>query len=621
MATPVWTIEPDFRKLQAELDKVAAREAAVAAAAEKLGVSQKEAAKAMSTVEKAAQRVQDQLARGREADFAIRMDTATEAVKAANGGLNDFKTKVNLSAEALGKASAAAGALGPEFSGIASGAQKAVGALGGVAAAMQAVGGPVGLALGAALATLTLAWGKHEEQARKNEEALKATREEAQKTASTFNQLAKDLFEATLQQKVLNGTLTQAEADIQRAAHGINEAYGPALEGAANKMDELKAKIAEQQKVIDEASQSLSNFGGMGSNAGEKIAKAKAEQERLTAELGRAEDAYDRLQASMNNLTDVQTSNIALTAGQKNATKDARDATVEARKELERLIAAGDRREAQILNDRQIMADWTAYLEEDAATWAAVEAARQKGFEATGDAREAQFIADQERMAEWTKMQKEGRQQDLEAVQEYTSEVESIVGSANDIVDLIYDKRVSNAEDLYDRYEQALEDGDEATAKSLKKQYEAEKEGALKAFKVNKALAVTAATLSSVVAVAKALEAGWPAALVTVPAAAAAGAAQIAAAAMQEPPEFDDTPQVMRAVSAGDDGRVPISAKRNDLVAMAQTPDGLRSQIDRLDGGGGGRREILAERMNRTLAGRTVTRDLRAVTRGIWRSA
>ena len=613
-SVPVWTIEPDFRKLQAELDKVAAREAAVTAAAEKLGVSQKEAAKAMSTVEKAAQRVQDQLARGREADFAIRMDTATEAVKAANGGLNDFKTKVNLSAEALGKASAAAGALGPEFTGIAAGAQKAVGALGGVASAMQVVGGPVGIALGAALATLTLAWGKHEEQTKKNEEALKGAKEEAEKTSSVFNKLAKDLFEATLQQQVLNKEITQAEADIQRAAHGINEAYGPALEGAVNKMDELKAKLAEQQKIIDEAGKSLENFGGMGSNAGKKIANAKAEQERLNEELGRAEDAYDRLQASMNNLGAVQTDNITKTADQKNATKAAKDATKDAA-DTERELA-----ELADLRAKNTEANYEVWLRD-----AQAEAdARKLAYEATKaaeEAKRAEFAKTLALAEENRKRAEEARQQDLEAVQEYTAQVGEIASGAGDIAGLIYEKRVANTEDLYDRYEQALEDGDEATAKSLKKQYEAEKEGALKAFKVNKALAITTATLSSVVAVAKALEAGWPAALLTVPAAAAAGAAQIAAAAMQEPPEFDDTPQVMRAVSAGDDGRVPISAKRNDLVAMAQTPDGLRSQIDRLDGGGGSRREILAERMNRTLAGRTVTRDLRAVTRGIWRSA
>lgn len=611
----VWTIEPDFAKLQAELDKVAAKEKAVADAAVKLGVSQKEAAKAMSVVERAAQRVQDQLARGREADFAIRMDTATEAVKAANGGLNDFKTKVNLSAEALGKASAAAGALGPEFSGIAAGAQKAVGALGGVASAMQVVGGPVGLALGAALATLTLAWGKHEEQAKKNEEALKATKEEAEKTASTFNQLAKDLFEATLQQKVLNGTLTQAEADIQRAAHGINEAYGPALEGAVNKMDELKAKIAEQQRVIDDAGKSLNNFGGMGSNAGKKIADARAEQERLTAELGRAEDAYDRLQASMNNLGDVKTGNIVLTNAQKNATKADKDATKEAREELERLVAAGNRREAQILNDQEIMADWTAYLKEDAATWADVEAARQKGFEATGDAREAQFIADQERMEKWAEAQEEARQEDLEAVADFADSASTIASSIGKVFDAILDVRADNIEELQERYDTALEDGNTAQAEALEKQIEAEQEAALRAWKIQHALALFAAGLDAVSGVSKAAaSAPPPANLIPIGVAVATGAANVAAVAAAPEPTFDDTPQVMRATAAG---RTSAAFKGGDFVAAAQTPRGLREQVDRLDGGG--RREIVAERMNRVLAGRTVESDISRVTRGIWR--
>lgn len=605
-SVPVWTIEPDFRKLQAELDKVAAREAAVTAAAEKLGVSQKEAAKAMSTVEKAAQRVQDQLARGREADFAIRMDTATEAVKAANGGLNDFKTKVNLSAEALGKASAAAGALGPEFTGIAAGAQKAVGALGGVASAMQVVGGPVGIALGAALATLTLAWGKHEEQTKKNEEALKGAKEEAEKTSSVFNKLAKDLFEATLQQQVLNKEITQAEADIQRAAHGINEAYGPALEGAVNKMDELKAKLAEQQKIIDEAGKSLENFGGMGSNAGKKIANAKAEQERLNEELGRAEDAYDRLQASMNNLGAVQTDNITKTADQKNATKALKE-------EVNELIAAGARREAQILNDQQTMAEWTAYLEDDAATWAAVETARQQGFEATGDAREAQFIADQDRMTAWAAQQEESRQQDLQNIADFSDSAATVASSIGKVFDSILDVRADHIEELQERQETALENGNDAQAKALEKQIEAEKEAAMRAWETQHVLALVAAGLDAVSGVSKAAaSAAPPLNLIPIAAATATGIANVAAVAAAPPPSFDDTIAPTQ-VGAGQSGYVTTRHKAGDIVVAGQTMDAVEAQVN------GNRRRrgrgIAAEEMNRGLAVRTLG-DMRRITRG-----
>lgn len=546
----------------------------------------------------------------RESQFAVHLDEGTEAVKSQRVNIEALRGRINLLGEGLGKAGSAAAAMGPQFGALSQGMQKAGGAASALLTSVSAFGGPVGIALGVSLAAATAAWGAHAERVEKNKKAMEDARAEAEKTSATFNQLADDLFEATLQQKVLNGTMTQAEADMQRAAHGINQAYGPALEGAVGKIDELNAAISAQQKIIDDAGKSMNNFGGMGSNAGKKIAAAKAEQERLTGELGRAEEAYDRLQSSMNTLTDAQTSNIATTAQQTAARRDNTAATKEAA-EAERLAA-----EAAAQRTSEAEYNYQVFLRDEQAA----ADARKQAYEDTKwleEQKREQFAATREAGQKAAEEAKRAREEDFNAAQQYLDGISSIAGSANDIVDLVYDKRVSATEDLYDRYEQALEDGDEATAKSLKKQYEAEKEGALKAFKVNKSLAVTSATLSTVVAVAKALEAGWPAALVTVPAAAAAGAAQIAAAAMQEPPEFDDTPQVMRAEGSG---RSTAEFRGGDFVAAAQTVDGLRNQVDRLEGGGG-RREIVTERMNRTMAGRTVTRDVQTVTRGIWRSA
>lgn len=621
-SAPVWTIEPDFAKLQAELAKVAAREAAVTVAADKLGVSQKEVAKAMTAVEQAAAKEaraveqaaakqaraaeQAQAAAQKAAERAARGPSEwTLALQANAKALQEQKGAINQGAEAIGRVGSALSAVDPILGSLAANAQKAVGVFSAGATAAQGLGATLGavsavaLPLTAVVAGLALAWQSYENDIKAAEEATRAAREEQERMTDAMGGI-RSVLDASATEidklKVNYGRMTEAQFE----AAEINRKYAAQLEQTRAPLEKIRDELQRNIDGSEEHGQKIAAVEAALRSADE------ANRQGLSAALENAEIERERAEAER------------VLAERLKAKQQAERASTEAAREaaeVERELAElADRRARNMESDYQV---WLRDAQAEAD-------ARKLAYEATKAAEEAKREEFRKTLAlaeENRKRAEQARQEDLEAVQEYTSEVESIVGSANDIVDLIYDKRVSNTEDLYDRYEQALEDGDEATAKSLKKQYEAEKEGALKAFKVNKALAITAATLSSVVAVAKALEAGWPAALVTVPAAAAAGAAQIAAAAMQEPPEFDDTPQVMRAVSAGDDGRVPISAKRNDLVAMAQTPDGLRSQIDRLDGGGGGRREILAERMNRTLAGRTVTRDLRAVTRGIWRSA
>lgn len=545
-------------------------------------------------------RLNAQLAKGREAQFAVRMETATEAVQDQRVHIDALRGRMNLLGEGLGKAGSAAAALGPEFGGLAQGMQKAGGAASAMLTAVSAFGGPAGVALGVALAAATAAWGAHAEQVKANEEALKAAKEEAEETSSVFGQLADDLFEATLQQKVLNKEITQADADIQRAAHGINEAYGPALETALDKMNALKVAIAEQGEVQKKA---LDKQRQGNVDQGPVLDKSRAKQAELNDELGRAEEAYDRLQASMNNLGTVQEGNIVKTAKQKKAVKETKE-------EVEELTTAEESYYDQRLDYLAQVEAAEAKAREDA------EAATKIAVEA-GATREEQFIADQERMDAWIEKQKEAREATYETTADIASSASSVADSIGSLFQDALDTRTDYIDELNDEYEEALEEGDDAKAASLKKQMKAEQEAALKTFRINKALTITSASLSTVAAAAKALEAGWPALLITVPAALAAGGAQIALAAKQKPPEFDDTNQIRQAVAAQGDNRVNVSAKNGDLVAMAQTPAGLKKQVDQM---GGGQQPSAAARLNDALIGRGLD-DLNTLTRGIYRRA
>lgn len=524
----------------------------------------------------------------------------TLALKANTEAMNAQKGAINQSAEAMGKVAAAASTLDPALGAIVAGGQKLAGVMSaGVTAAqglgaglgtVAAVAAPLALAVGA----VALAWQDYEADIAAAEEATRKAREEQEKmieamggirsilssNKSEIDRLAVNYGRMTEEQFQVN-ELTRRYEDQLASARAPLEKMIEAQRLLIDGSEEQGRKLADLEAALRTANEA--NAQGLSA----ALENLEIEQERANAEKVLAERLKAREEAD------------------RAATKAARETA-----EADRIAAEEAQRRTNevefgydvFLRDEQAAADARKQAYEDT-----------KWTEEFKRAEFAKTLAAGRKAAEEAKR---AREEDLNAVQQYAGGIEDVVGSANDIVDLVYDKRVSNAEDLYDRYEQALEDGDEATAKSLKKQYEAEKEGAMKAFKVNKSLAITSASLSTIVAVAKALEAGWPAALVTVPAAAAAGAAQIAAATMQEPPEFDDTPQVMRAQGSG---RSTAEFKGGDFVAAAQTPQGLREQVDRLDAGG--RREILAERMNRTMAGRTVTRDLRAVTRGIWRSA
>lgn len=557
--------------------------------------SGKEGVKAITGIEAAQKRLDAQISKSREAEFAVRVETSTEAVQDQRVHIDALRGRMNLLNEGLGKAGSAAAQLGPEFGGLAQGMQKAGSAAAALLTSVSAFGGPAGIALGVALAAATAAWGAHAEQVAENEKALKDAKEEAEKTAGVFNQLADDLFEATLQQKVLNKELTQAEADIQKAAHGINEAYGPALEGLTERID--AAKVARTKALADEEKAILSNARTMeaaGEQGRQNIDAERKAREDADRELEAAYEAYDRLQASMNNLGTVQTDVIVKTAKQKKEVKEVKE-------EVEQLATA-----EEMYYDQRI--EYLAQVAAKEETDAAAKEAQAKVDEQAGLDREARILHDLELMEEQAKKEEELYLARLQQVQDIAGSAKTVTNSIASLVDSVYEDHVDTYDALQEDYEQAIEDGDKAQEKSLKKQMEAEEEAALKTFKINKALTITSASLSTIAATAKALEAGWPALLITVPAALAAGGAQIALAAKQKPPEFDDTMQPMQVHAGQGENRANVSLKDKDIMVAAQTPAGLKRQVDRM--GGGEQKQTTAEYMNGRLTLRTMTRDL-----------
>lgn len=619
----VWTIEPDFAKLQAELDKVAAKEKAVADAATKLGKSQKDVAAAMAAVEQAAAKEaraveqaaarqaraaeQAQAAAQKAAERAARGPSEwTLALQANSKALQEQKGAINQNAEALGRVGAALGAVDPMLGSLAANAQKAVGVLSAGATAAQGFGATLGsvsavaLPLTAVVAGLALAWQSYEDDIKAAEEATRAAREEQERMVEAMSGIGSVLSssETELDRLAVNyGRMSEAQFE----ARELGRKWSAQLEATRAPLEKMREELqrtndgsqahADKLVAVEDALRKANAAAAVGYEAAKEnaeIARERANSEAVLAERLKAKEEAERASA-----------------------KAAREAA-----EIERELA-----ELSDLRARNTEANYQVWLRDQQA-----EAdGRKQAYEATKEAekaKRAEFQKTLDAAAARRKAEEEARQEDLEAVADFADSASTIASSIGKVFDAILDVRTDNIEELQERYDTALEDGNTAQAKALEKQIEAEQEAALRAWKIQHALALFAAGLDAVSGVSKAAaSAPPPANLIPIGVAVATGAANVAAVAAAPEPTFDDTPQVMRAVSAGDDGRVPISAKRNDLVAMAQTPDGLRSQIDRLDGGGGSRREILAERMNRTLAGRTVTRDLRAVTRGNWRSA
>lgn len=619
----------DDAQMLAELAKIKARQEAVTAAVQKYGP---EAAKAYTQAERAAERA----AKG-PSEWTLALKANTEA-------MNTQKGAINQSAEAMGRVAAVAGTLDPALGTIVATGQKLTGVLSaGVTAAqgfgttlgtMGAVLGPLALAVGA----VSLAWQSYEEDIAAAEEATKKAREGQEAMISAMGGIRSIVSSnaSELDKLAVNyGRMTEAEAETNE----ITRRFADQLAAARAPLEKLRE---EQERAIDGSEEQGAALAA--TEAALRSADAAAAS-GLKAALENAEIARERAESE----AELERRLKAREEAQRRASEADRDAARAAaeaaaafqlkidisKRHIASIDAESDATEALVrqvegLGQTEEERIGQTVRDTDAALKAQIAANEELGLST------AELEASRVRLRQWAhdeyvklseseakarqKADAEATNATLDSIQSIGDAAETIVDSVASVLDEVYSRRVDRAEDLQTDYEQALEDGNDARAKSLKQQMEAEQEGALKAFQINKGLAISSATLSSIVAVAKALEAGWPAALVTVPAAAAAGAAQVAAAAMQQPPEFDDTNQIRQAVASGTENRVNVSLKNGDLVAAAQTPGGLREQVDRMEGGRG-RREIVAERMNRVMAGRTVSSDLDRVTRGIWRTA
>lgn len=612
--------EIDLAK-QAEREKIAAykREAAARvredkeawalqlAAAKKAAAEQEAQAKYLASVKArslaAEQRAREALIRTEER-AAKGPSEWTIAVKAQTEALNGFKGQVNQSGEALGKLAAGVSALSPEVGALVAGVQKGAGVLS--AATTAATGFGAGLGTVAAIAAplalviggLVYAWNDYEEAQREAAEAQDLLLTGLKDVSG----LVRAASEETDKLAVKIGLKTEAQYEdeaIERKWQKANEdataslrAQRDALIATASEVTSTKSGWAEYNTKLadlDAALQTATTAMEQGIEAGKAnamIAREEAESEEVLRK--RKEDGTK-------------------------ATKDATEAEKELAEARALLISNTEAAYQIWLRDEQAKAD---------ARKQAFEAAEQeKKIDAERRDREQAAAA---RMVKLER-EKQAAIQDtqdamLASIASYTGDAASIANSIGDVFGTILDVRTASIEKLQDKYDEALEAGNDAQAAALQKQIEAEQEAALKTWRTQQALALTAAILDGLSGVSKAAaSAPPPFNLIPIAAATATGAANVAAVAAAEPPAFDDAPQVMQAQAAKADTRVNMSVKNGDLVAVAQTPRALERQVAGMNGGG--RREIVTERMNRQLAGRTMTSDLQRITRGYARSA
>lgn len=373
-------------------------------------------------------------------------------------------------------------------------------------------------------------------------EAQKKAKEEAEESAKIYRQLADATVDASIEAKVLAGDLTEAEAASAKAAIAIGDRFGGALEKAGDKMRDLRAEYKRAQEE--------------GKDTEDATEQERAAFVKLSADLAKAEDEYDKLGNAVTVLTDAQQNNIKTTDEQTRAHQAAKDALKAEKDELKELLfLMGVDEEIAKVNAGLYKVE----QEELAKTTAAV-AAYTAEMEANGDAREKMILDDIEATTKW----KEKR---IAAQKSILESAESTVGSLSDIWGSLYEQQA-----------EAAKDGTHA-----------QKMAALETWRTQQTMAAAEAGINTILAISQALAAApFPANVPLVAAATASGVAQEVAIASQPPPSFDDA--ALPPISGAAEGRRTLNVHQQDYVAAAKDPLNLMRNAERATAGAPGMR-------------------------------
>lgn len=462
----------------------------------------------------------------------------------------------------------------------------------------------------------------YSERAEEAAEAQKKATTEAEEAQKVYKDLYAALTEASIEQSVLSGAMTETEAAQTRAAIAIGDRFGPALERAGEKMRNLRAEMEQYEYDV-----------GDGTDATEE---ERAKLEQLRKETAKAEDDYDRLAVAVRDLTDAEQGNIETTDRQRKG-RDKLTDTLEKQKKLAelRLRLLLDEADAEIR--RQKAEDEAAASFSDRVDRIEDLVAAEKGlsaYEAQEERIELVRLANIAQATADTADEKKKIARDLqealanigqqEVLQARKDEAQK-VKDARDAADKILAENMRKADavsalagstsDLFTAIMESNQAAADAGSKSAQ-------EAMLRQFEAARAAGIIEAGINTAVAITKASTVAPPpfnvAAMV---AAGAAGAAQITTIASQQPPTFTDTPGPVRMGAAMG---TAANFAQGDTVVAARTPDDMLKQVlaavrerpGPAPSVPSSRRRLLGPALARDPIARSLTSDLWRVTRG-----
>lgn len=515
----------------------------------------------------------------------------TEAVKDSVKELGEFRSKVNLGAESLGKIGAALSLVDPSLASVAQGLQKVTGLASAGAAGSQVLGGAmtsvataavgVGLAV-APLITLYADLASAQEQAKASEEAR-------------ANAMNRNIGFTERVAKAQRAALDAVKGDEERERIKITEAWTAALE---EELAPLREEYALLEKISGNSPKAVEARKRMNELVEEQIELEAKASLGADADILAADIARDRAEAEQSVTDRLKDKEKAI----KDVQKADEDAFKEAMAYLQKEIEAEHKFNENL---GQSQAD-RAKKEQDELD-AFNDMLKEKG-EADAEA----LAESEERYAESIEKRRAMAEDMLSGVSDLTAGVFDLITQSQEQAT---DRATDRVETLQEAYDEAVADGDTAKAKALKAQVRAAEKGALDAFEAQQKTALAQAIVQGILGVATAAaSAPPPANLIPMGVAALTGAAQVAAVKAVKPPEFDDTPEAMMARNM-QPARAQVSLHRDDIFIAGKTPESVVNQAAGLAGGGSSWRRSFGPKLAQgTLT--LLTRDVRRAARG-----
>ena len=636
----------DNSQYLAALKKAEDEEKILAGLREAGGQAAVKAFKATEAAAKQAAKETERAAKGPSA-WTLALEANTAAAAASTKELGEFRGKINLGAESLGKIGSALGSVDPALGAVAAGFQKVTGVVSAGASGLQLfgtsikgalaiAGGPMAIAAATATAAVAFAYDEYAESAKAAEEAEKAAKEETEKATAAHEALTRAIRDQRIEQDRLAGRLSDTEAKVKGVANTMKDEYGPRLDAAKKKLEDARAAQEDWRR----------SMGPMD----EAIETDKVKLEQLIAVTGDAAVEYSQLQTEYKTSLRQQKEIIKTTDEQaeakenekektKESTAAVKDAT-EAARERERVEAmllktlldeadAEIKRSASLQEAKSSLEDMKRASEEALATEEerialAAQASREAAVAVANEAQaQADSAEEKKRIAqdlsatlininvdearqfkaiedEKTAKAKEEADKRLAREQQNIAYIADATGAAANILGSVYDQIAAEAEAGTD----------------------AQKDAALKWWRASQTAAVAEAGINTSVAISKAASSVPPPAnLIPMAIAAAQGAATVAAIASQQPPTFTDTPAGGFRFT-GESNTIQGAANdtailfRDPLEGFAQAVEVMARRQAPTSSPKRGGRSLLGVSVATTPVSRLLTSDVKRATRG-----